>query len=259
MTLALTRALVVFDIETTGLDPEKDRIIQLAAIRLEPDGMSREKVWLLNPGRVKIKPRATAVHGITEEKLAGAPSFAEASNEISRFFSEADLATFNGRNFDELFFAAEMRRARLLPPEALSVDVKWLFTVKEPRSLTAAVKFYLGREHEGAHDALADARATRDVLMAQLERYPDLPRDVAGLDEFGRPPDAVDKRGKLRWEGDAPVFAFGKWQGTSLQEVAQLSPSYLNWILDQGEWPSDFREIVRKAKKGEFPRREVVA
>src|SRR5688572_25753286 len=197
MTLQLARPLVFLDFETTGLDPANDRIVELAFVRLAPDGTRTSFVQRLNPG-IDVSKKATKVTGIHTLDACGlfwGPPLKKVGERVAAFLEGADLAGFNQIAFDVPMWLAECKR-HAIPFELgdrKQVDVKVIFNVKEtgwdrflmgPRSLTAAVRHYCGRELEDAHSAEADTQATVDVLLAQLRRYPDLPRDVPGLHRF---------------------------------------------------------------------------
>ena len=169
--LKLDRPLVVFDIESTGVNARQDRIIELAAIRVDPDGTETEKCWLLNPG-VPIPPETTQIHGITDDIVKDCPKFADAVDEIEAFFRGCDLSGFNADRFDIPCLEEEFARAgrNFGAGDRRHVDVQRIYHRMEPRDLTAAVRFYCGRDHAGAHGAEADTRATLDVLKAQLAK-----------------------------------------------------------------------------------------
>jgi DNA polymerase-3 subunit epsilon len=252
--LSLDRSLVVFDLETTGTDPAKDRIVEIGILRIEPDGTRDSRTRLINP-EVPIPHEATEVHGISDEDVHEAPTFRRIARSLLEFLEGADLAGFNVRRFDIPLLEREFRDCGmdLGLSERRVVDVMTIYHRKERRDLSAAVQFYLEREHEGAHGAEADLLATWEVLEAQLERYDDLPLTVSELDQWTRPrQDAVDQMGKFAWKKGDVVFAFGKYNGQSLREVAQQAPDYLRWILGT-DFPSDAREIVRLALEGEYP------
>ncbi len=245
--LRLTRPLVVFDIESTGTAPRKDRIIELAAVKLMPDGTDETKTWLLNPG-VKIPPETTAIHGITNEIVKDCPTFADRAKEIFAFFDGCDLSGFNADRFDIPCLEEEFARVGMnfASSARKHVDVQRIYHKMEPRDLTAAVRFYLGREHAGAHGAEADARATAEVLKAQMEKYPSLPQTVDEMDEYLVPHDPLnaDRYGMLRWRDGELTVNFGKKKGVSLKKLMLDEPNYLRWIA-RGEFETDVKMIVR--------------
>ncbi len=247
LSLKLDRPLVVFDIESTGTSPRKDRIIELAAIKVSPAGSEERKCWLLNPG-IPIPPETTAIHGITDEIVKDCPTFADKANEIFEFFRDCDLSGFNADRFDIPCLEEEFARVGLnfAATARRHVDVQRIYHKMEPRDLTAAVKFYLGRPHEGAHGAEADAAATLEVLKAQMEKYPALPKTSAEMDEYLVPHDPLnaDRNGMLRWKDGELTVNFGKKKGESLTKLMLNEPNYLRWLM-KGDFDSEVRMIVK--------------
>lgn len=245
--LKLIRPLVVFDIESTGVSPRKDRIIELAAIKLMPDGGEISKCWLMNPG-VPIPPETTAIHGISDEIVKGCPTFADKAEEIFEFFRGCDLSGFNADRFDIPCLEEEFARVGMAfaPSVRKHVDVQRIYHKKEPRDLSAAVRFYLGRNHDGAHGAEADTRATLEVLKAQMAKYSDLPATVDEMDEYLVPHDPMnaDRAGTLRWKDGELTVNFGKKKGESLKKLLLNEPNYLKWIL-KGDFDTEVRMIVK--------------
>jgi len=252
MSLELSRPLAFFDLETTGTDPMRDKIVEIALVRLDPSGGREATTRRINPGR-PIPAEATAVHGITDEDVSGAPTFSEVARGLLDVLKDADLAGFNVRRFDVPLLDREFRDCGL----ALAlltrriVDVMTIFHKKEPRDLTAAVRFFLDRDHAGAHGAEADVRASIEVLEAQLARYSDLPRTIDALDTYCYPipAGAVDRGGKFVLRDGEVVFAFGRQKGRALREVARAQRDYLEWILKQ-DFPEDARALVQEALRG---------
>lgn len=258
--LELQRPLVVFDVESTGTDPARDRIIDLAVIRLEPDGSRSAREFRFNP-EMPIPPSATAIHGITDEEVRNAPRFVDRAAEVEGWFHNADLLGFNLARFDVPILLAEFRRAN--HPFSIRgrylVDAQRIFYLKEPRTLSAAARFYVGVEHAGAHSALADAEMTLRVFEHQLTRYQDLPREIPVLSQWCFPsaPDAADAEGKLRWNTEGELaLAFGRFQGRTLRELAQTDEGrrYLEWILRQ-EFAPDVKQFAQDALEGRSPPR----
>ncbi len=229
--LKLRRSLVVLDTETTGPDPQADRLIDLGVVIVGLEGGVGRAAVRFDPG-VPIPPAATAVHGITDADVAGYPPFAASAAGIAEALADHDLAGFNLKRYDLPLLLAEFARAGVsfdLTGRAV-LDAQEIFFRREPRTLSAAIRFYCGEEHAAAHGALADAEAAARVLDAQLERYPDLPREAAALHDWFVD---VDLTGRFRREGDQVVFAFGKYRGRALAEVAKQDPGYLMWLSRQ--------------------------
>jgi DNA polymerase-3 subunit epsilon len=262
LNLKLNRPLVVFDIESTGTSPRRDRIIELAAVKVSPDGTETEKCWLMNP-TVPIPPETTAIHGISDEIVKDCPTFADKAAEIFAFFDGCDLSGFNADRFDIPCLEEEFARVGLnfAPSARRHVDVQRIYHRMEPRDLTAAVRFYLGRDHAGAHGAEADARATLEVLKSQMERYPDLPKDADSMDEYLVPRDPLnaDRYGMLRWKNGELTVNFGKKKGESLRKLLLNEPNYLRWIM-KGDFDTEVRMIVRDlVENGRLPPRPAEA
>ncbi len=231
--LQLDRPLVVFDIESTGVNARQDRIVELAAIRIETDGTETERCWLLNPG-VPIPPETTAIHGISDEMVKDCPTFADKAAEIAAFFKDCDLSGFNSDRFDIPCLEEEFARVglNLGVGDRRHVDVQRIYHKMEPRDLTAAVRFYCGRDHVGAHGA--------------LERYGELPRATAALDEYLVPRDPLnaDRTGLIRWQNGQWCVNFGKKKGTPLKELFLHEQNFLKWFV-KGNFETDARMIVR--------------
>lgn len=244
--LRLTRPLVFIDVETTSLSPSLARVIELAALKLAPDG-DRPRMFRarMNPG-VPIPPAATRVHGITDADVAAKPRFLSIARHFAAFLEGSDLSGFNLVHFDLPILAAEFRRA--VVPFRLAgrsvVDVREIVKKMEPRTLTAALRNYVGREHRRAHSAAADALATAEVLNAMVGRYTDLPADASGLH---RRFIEVDVARRFRREATGEiVFGFGKFVGVPLQDVADSAPGYLRWLLTT-DLLEDARDCVHLA------------
>jgi DNA polymerase-3 subunit epsilon len=257
--LKLTRPLSFFDLETTGIDVEKDRIVQLAIIRVEPDGSRRTFESLVNPER-PIPPEATRIHGIKDSDVANQPTFSQIKTEVEELLDGADLAGFNSINFDTPLLQNELRWAgsHLDLNGVKQVDAMRIFHKMEPRNLSAAVRFYCDRELEGAHSALADTRATLDVLDAQIGRYEDLPDDMEALHKLCNPDEGrfVERTRKFAWTPDGEAaFTFGKLKGQTLQQAVQGDGrGYMEWMLGK-DFSEEVKDILRNALQGVFPRK----
>ncbi|HKD19066.1 MAG TPA: 3'-5' exonuclease [Thermoanaerobaculia bacterium] len=246
--LALDRPLVVYDTETTGTNARFDRIIEIACLKIHPDGRREQFVRRLNPG-IPIPPTSTAIHGITDADVAEAPRFREVAAELAAFLDGADLGGYNMTGFDLPVLRAEFLRSGV--PFEISerrlVDAQRIFFAREPRHLAAAARFYCQTDHAGAHGALADAEMTLRVLEGQLARYTDLPRSVpelhdafcAGLDQD------MDPEGRFRLVNGEPTVNFGKNRGRLLRDMSREEPGFLRWII-KGDFSEPVKEIARK-------------
>jgi DNA polymerase-3 subunit epsilon len=246
----LDRPLAFFDLETTGLNPRVDRIVELALLRVSPDGEVTERVRRFNPG-VPIPPEASRVHGITDANVADEPPFSARAKSLLELLEPSDLAGFNVRRFDLPMLLAELRRAGLdldLKGRRI-IDIQAIFHREERRDLTAAARFYLAREHPEAHSALSDIRTSAAVLSAQIERYAHLPRDIQGLhaycDEVAPFETEVD-RWFLRTDAGL-VFRRGRHRGKALNEIAALERDYLDWMLSAEDMDEEVLALVREA------------
>ena len=246
----LDRPVAFFDLETTGLSLSNDRIVELAVIRISPQGDVFERVRRLNP-EMPIPEDSTRIHGITDEIVKDEPTFRQVAKDLARLLDPCDLGGFNIRRFDLPILLAEFGRAGV-PFEIRDrrlVDMKMIFHKEEPRHLSAAARFYLGRDHQDAHTALGDIRTTAAVLSAQLERYSHLPRHMEGLhaycDEVGAFQTEFD-----RWFAEEPgglAFNRGKHKGSFVDDVARSSPDYLEWMLGADDMPGEVLDVVRDA------------
>lgn len=250
MPLILERPLAFFDLETTGTRIGRDRIVQIGILRAMPDGTRERWQHLVNPG-MPIPPEATAVHGISDRDVADAPLLDDLAQDILDQLAGCDLSGFNVIRFDIPMLSEELMRVGFTwDTSALRiVDVQRIFHKMEPRDLTAAVAFYLGRSHDSAHDAMGDVEATADVLLAQLVRYPALPSSVEDLGTLsGDRERSPDPAGKLRFDPSGNVcINFGKYQGWALENVGRNDPGYIDWFLNKSDFPESTKAVARKA------------
>ncbi len=256
--LNLSRPLVFFDIESTGVVPQRDRIVEIAVLMIKPDGSTQSHVRRLNP-EMPIPPGATKIHGITDSDVADCPTFADIADKLFTYLADCDLAGYNITGFDIPVLQTEFKRAGLDfdVSDRKVVDVYNIFCKLYPRNLTAAYKFFCGKELIGAHGAAADTNATWEILLSQLEKHPqELANDVAQLAEFSdmTDPDALDRQRRFKWDGDEVVVNFGKNTGRTLREIAQNDPGFLRWII-RSDFPDDVRKIASDALIGKFPER----
>ncbi|HTY42953.1 MAG TPA: 3'-5' exonuclease [Thermoanaerobaculia bacterium] len=246
--LPLDRPLVVFDTETTGTNSRNDRIIEIACLKIHPDGRREQFVRRMNPG-VPIPAASTAIHGIREADVADAPRFRDVAVELAAFLEGADLGGYNITGFDLPVLRSEFLRAGVPfeVSERRLVDAQRIFFSREPRHLAAAARFYCQAEHTGAHGALADAEMTLRVLEGQLGRYADLPRSVVELHEAfcaGLDQD-LDPEGRIRLVNGEPTVNFGKNRGRLLRDISREEPGFLRWII-KGDFSDPVKEIARK-------------
>lgn len=248
--LKLERPIACFDLETTGLDVENDRIVQIAIVKQWPDGDRKEESWLVNPLR-PIPEAAGAVHGITDADVADMPEFDMLAGVIFDSLSGCDLVGYNLITYDVPLLAAEFRRVGESYPwpgqDTKIIDVQNIFRQQFPHRLKNAVHHYLDREHDGAHDAIVDALATIDVLEHQSARY--CKHTVDELIALSRDPDWIDAGGKSKWIDGVACFGFGKHEGQPLSSQTD----YLRWILTK-DFDADFQAVCRAVLAGDAPR-----
>ncbi len=243
MKLTLTRPVVFFDLETTGTDIARDRIVQIAVLKVQPDGKEEVRTRLINPG-IPIPAPATEVHHITNDDVADKPTFRDVAKGLADFFRGADIAGFNSNRFDMPILVEEFGRCSIAFPEedAKLIDVQVIYHRKEERTLAAAYKFYCSKNLEGAHDAEADVRATLEVLTKQLEKYDDIGSTIDELHRYSNSDSIVDYGRKLmRNESGEIVYAFGKNRGKRVLD----DPSYAQWMLT-GDFAESTKNVLRK-------------
>ena len=247
------RPYASLDLETTGISFDRDRIVEIAIVRV--DGATRTNYsWLLDP-EIDIPEEASRVHGITNEDVAWCPPFDEISDEVAAALRGCDLVGYNLKSFDIPMLRAAFDRAGEAWPcdGARVVDVFLIYKALTSFSLSGAVRRYLGREHGLAHRALGDAMATLWVLDAQLAAHPELPLDIEGLAGAGTPrrePDWATECGRLRWEGEELVVNFSKHRG---EKLTTMDVGFLRWVL-KGDFPQDVKDLVAAVERGESPR-----
>jgi DNA polymerase-3 subunit epsilon len=262
MNIRLDRNLIFFDIESTGLNVIRDRIIQLAMIRYHEDGSPPvERMYLINPG-IPISPEAMAVHGITPQDVANKPTFTQLAKEIFEFIGDADLAGYNSNRFDIPVLMEEFARAGIDfdVDRRRTLDVQRIFYKMEPRTLSAAYQFYCGKSIEKAHDALEDVRATVEVLEGQLIKYEGIDfqpeegetiatpirRDIDALSVFTNDTQTVDATQRLKYDHNGQiVFNFGKYIGRPVAEVLVADQQYYHWMLNK-EFSYQVKKIIKK-------------
>lgn len=249
MKLNLKRPIIFFDLETTGVDTARDRIVEISMIKIMPDGEEITRTRRLNPG-MPIPAEATAVHGITDEDVKDAPTFAQVARSLEQFIRGCDFGGFNSNRFDLPVLVEEFLRVGVDVDlkRRRFIDVQNIFHKKEQRTLVAAYKFYCDKELDDAHSAEADTRATYEVLKAQLDRYPDLRNDVDALAEYSCRAEAADYAGRILYnEKGEEVFGFGKYRGRSVAEVFRAEPSYYAWMMN-GDFPLYTKKVITEIR-----------
>jgi DNA polymerase-3 subunit epsilon len=247
MELKLNKPICFFDLETTGIEVAKDRIVEISIFKVFPNGTQESKTWLVNP-EMRIPDVVIAVHGITNEKVANEPTFSQLAPQIYNIIKDSDLAGFNSDRFDIPLLVEELLRAGVDfdMKNRVSVDVQTIFHKKEERTLSAALKFYCGKSLENAHSAEADTMATYEILKAQLDRYPDLENDMKSLSEFTTRKKSVDFAGFIAMDAEGQeVFTFGKHKGARVEKVLEDEPGYFGWIQN-----ADFPLYTKKVLTG---------
>lgn len=254
MKLALKKPIIFFDLETTGLSVTQDRIVQIGYIKVQPNGTEEEGNILINPGR-PIPKESSDIHHITDEMVADKPTFKQMAGRLEQIFKGCDLAGYNSNRFDVPMLIEEFLRAdvKFDVSNVRFIDVQSIFYKKEPRTLSAAYRFYCGEELEGAHSADADIRATYKVLQAQLDRYANdaedpLQNDVAWLQEFTRMNRNADPMGAMVYDDkDRVCFNFGKHKGRPVLEVLDKEPSYYAWMMN-GDFALSTKQVLTQIK-----------
>lgn len=262
MSLKLTRPLVVFDIESTGIKVATDRIVEISLVKIHPDNSREERTYLVNP-TIPIPEEASNIHGISDDDVKDKPSFKDISHELHNFLSNCDLAGYNSNKFDIPLLIEEFLRADItfdIKNRSL-VDVQNIFHKMEPRTLKAAYKFYCGKELINAHSASADTNATYEVLLAQIEMYKDteytdndgivsvpVKNDVKSLHKFSYKSEFVDLVGHIVYNNKKQeVFNFGKHKGKAVEKVFQKEPQYYDWMM-KADFPLSTKNVITKIK-----------
>ena len=253
MQLNLRNPLVFFDLETTGINIVKDRIVEISCVKVYPNG--KEEVWTkrVNPG-MPIPPESTAIHGITDEDVKDCPTFKEIAKNLAAHIEGCDLAGFNSNRFDIPMLAEEFIRAEVDIDlnRRKFVDVQTIFHKMEQRTLSAAYKFYCGKSLENAHTAEADTMATYEVLKAQLDRYPELKNDITFLSNYSSFSKNVDFAGRMVYnEKGEEIINFGKYKGRLVTDVLKNDPSYYAWIMNS-DFPLNTKKKLTEIKLRDF-------
>ncbi|WP_370407654.1 exonuclease domain-containing protein [Tenacibaculum dicentrarchi] len=249
MELNLTKPIIFFDLETTGINIAKDRVVEIAILKVYPNGNKESKTWLVNP-EMPIPLASSEIHGITDEKVAKEPTFKELSVSINQMIEGCDLAGFNSNRFDIPVLAEELMRAGIDfdMTDRKAVDVQVIFHKKEQRTLSAGYQFYCGKELVGAHGAEADTNATYEILLAQLDKYEDIQNTVDALSEYSTHGKRADFAGFILInEENQEIFSFGKYKGRTVEEVFKENPGYNSWVQN-ADFPLYTKKVLREIK-----------
>lgn len=249
MKLNLTNPIIFFDLETTGVNVAHDRIVEICYLKVWPNGNESARTMRINP-EMHIPEQASEVHGIYDKDVTDCPTFKMVAKEVAHDFEGCDIAGFNSNRFDVPMLAEEFLRAGVdldLTRHKL-IDVQVIYHKMEQRTLSAAYKFYCGKNLEDAHSAEGDTRATYEVLKAQLDRYPELRNDTAFLSEFSSFTDNVDFAGRIVYNKNRiEVFNFGKYKDQPVVQVLQRDPSYYRWMME-GDFALNTKQVLTRIK-----------
>ena len=251
MKLNLCNPIIFFDLETTGLDVSTDRIVELCYIKVEPNGNEETCSMRINPER-HIPEESSNIHGITDEDVKDCPTFKQLAAKLWHTFEGCDLAGFNSNKFDIPMIVEEFMRAGIdidLSKRKF-IDVQNIYHKMERRNLVAAYKFYCGKDLTDAHSAIADTKATYEVLQAQLDKYPDeLQNDIQFLSDFSRMGNNIDFAGRFVYaeDGVTEMVNFGKYKGKTVKEVLAKDPSYYSWMM-RGDFTMNTKQVLTKLK-----------
>ncbi len=251
MKLNLCNPIIFFDLETTGLDVSTDRIVELCYIKVEPNGNEETCSMRINPER-HIPEESSNIHGITDEDVKDCPTFKQVAAKLWHTFEGCDLAGFNSNKFDIPMIVEEFMRAgiEIDLSKRKFIDVQNIYHKMERRNLVAAYKFYCGKDLTDAHSAIADTKATYEVLQAQLDKYPDeLQNDIQFLSDFSRMGNNIDFAGRFVYaeDGVTEMVNFGKYKGKTVKEVLAKDPSYYSWMM-RGDFTMNTKQVLTKLK-----------
>jgi len=249
MNLNLTKPLVFFDLETTGINIASDRIVEISILKVHPDGKEETYTQRINP-IIEIPKEVTAIHGITNEDVLSEPTFKQIAKKVSELIKGCDLAGFNSNRFDIPLLAEEMLRAEedFSMKNRLAIDIQTIFHKKEQRTLSAGYQFYCDKELVDAHSAEADTIATYEILKAQIEKYDDLENDTKYLSEFSTQRKRADFAGFILFDDDEEeIFSFGKYKGRKVTEILDENPGYYAWIQN-ADFPLYTKKVLTEIK-----------
>lgn len=247
MELNLTRPIIFFDLEATGINITRDKIVEISYIKVFPDGKEESKTMRLNP-EIPIPRESTAVHHITNDDVKDAPRFEDVAKDLAKVFDGCDVAGFNSNRFDVPMLEQQFLSAGVDFDfsKCKFIDVQTIFHKMEQRNLVAAYKFYCGKDLSDAHSASGDTHATYEVLKSQLDRYPDLQNNVDFLSKFSSQNRNLDLAGRMIYnDKDEPVFNFGKYKGKPVAEILKRDTGYYGWMM-QADFPIDTKRVLTR-------------
>tara|TARA_R110001632_G_scaffold39718_2_gene99325 strand:- start:3934 stop:4761 length:828 start_codon:yes stop_codon:yes gene_type:complete len=250
MELKLTKPIVFFDLETTGINIGNDRIVEISILKIFPNGNKESKTWLVNP-EIEIPAEVSLIHGITNEKVVTEPTFKELAHTINDLIADSDLAGFNSNRFDIPLLAEEFLRVGIDfdMNNKKAIDVQVIFHKKEQRTLSAGYKFYCDKVLEDAHSAEADTNATYEILKAQLDKYDDIENSVDALSEYSTHSKRADFAGFILFnDKDEEIFSFGKYKGRLVEDVLKENPGYNAWIQN-ADFPLYTKKVLQAIKE----------
>jgi DNA polymerase-3 subunit epsilon len=254
MKLRLKNPLIIFDLETTGINIVSDRIVELSYLKVYPNGDQEARTMKINP-TIPIPEKVSKIHGITDQDIRDSPTFQEVARSIANIFEGCDFAGFNSNKFDIPLLAEEFIRADVDIDlmKRKFIDVQVIFHKKEQRTLEAAYKFYCNKELKDAHSAEADTLATFEILKAQLERYEDLPADIDALSKYSSHNRNADFAGRIIYDDNGQeVFNFGKYKGQLVEDVLRKDPAYYSWMMNS-DFPLYTKKVLTSIKlRGAF-------
>ncbi|MDO9262263.1 MAG: exonuclease domain-containing protein [Flavobacteriaceae bacterium] len=249
MQLKLEKPIVFFDLETTGIDIARDRIVEISILKIYPNGNKESKTWLVNP-EMPIPESSIAIHGITNEKVANEPTFNEIASLVNTLIEDCDLAGFNSNRFDIPILAEEMLRAEIefSMENRTAIDVQTIYHKMEQRNLSAAYQFYCNKSLENAHSAEADTLATYEILLGQLDKYQELKNDVKFLADFSSHRGRADFAGFILYDDTgSEIFSFGKYKGQKVTDILAKDFGYYGWILN-ADFPLYTKQVLKNIK-----------
>ena len=247
MNLELEKPIAFFDLETTGIQISKDRIIEIAILKILPGGEQKRKRWMINP-TIPISQEAKDIHGISDDQVKDKPKFKDVADDILNFLEGCDLAGYNSNRFDIPLLVEEFLRVNINfnMENRKSIDIQNIFHKMEQRTLIAAYKFYCNKDLINAHSAEADTEATYNILLSQIEKYNELENNISFLSKFSQIGDGfVDIAGFIQYNKDGEkIISFGKYKNITLNQIWKENPGYFSWIIN-ADFPIYTKNIIK--------------